>query len=75
MNRPTRCSTRKRRSTADERRELGNERLDIVRELQLPEVESEVQLWEGTVSQVLTSAIDRDSADLVVLGTRGGTGG
>ncbi|MFZ0978438.1 MAG: universal stress protein [Candidatus Acidiferrales bacterium] len=59
---------------ADEARELETKKLRTFLQTSFPEVESEVQLWEGTVSQVLTSAIDRDSADLVVLGTHGRTG-
>ena len=60
--------------TADEARELETKKLRTFLQTSFPEVESEVQLWEGTVSQVLTSAIDRDVADLVVLGTHGRTG-
>ncbi|MGO9588747.1 MAG: universal stress protein [Candidatus Acidiferrales bacterium] len=60
--------------TADEARELETKKLRAFLQTSFPEIESEVQLWEGTVSQVLTSAIDRDTADLVVLGTHGRTG-
>ena len=59
---------------ADEARNLETKRLRAFLQTELPDIESEVQLWEGTVSQVLASAIDRDSADLVVLGTHGRTG-
>ncbi len=59
---------------ADEARELHTKKLRAFLQTSFPDVENEVQLWEGTVSQVLTSAIDRDSADLVVLGTHGRTG-
>jgi nucleotide-binding universal stress UspA family protein len=60
--------------TADEARELQTKKLRAFLQTSFPGVENEVQLWEGTVSQVLTSAIARDSADLVVLGTHGRTG-
>lgn len=60
--------------TADEAREFETKKLRTFLQTSFPEVESEVQLWEGTVSQVLTSAIDRDVADLVVLGTHGRDG-
>jgi nucleotide-binding universal stress UspA family protein len=60
--------------TADQARELETKRLRAFLQASFPEIENEVQMWEGTVSQVLTSAIDRDSADLVVLGTHGRTG-
>lgn len=59
---------------ADEARELETKKLRAFLQNSFPTVESEVQIWEGTVSQVLTSAIDRDAADLVVLGTHGRTG-
>ena len=59
---------------ADDARELHTKKLRAFLQSSFPDVENEVQLWEGTVSQVLTSAIDRDSADLVVLGTHGRTG-
>jgi nucleotide-binding universal stress UspA family protein len=60
--------------TADEARELQTKKLRAFLQTSFPGVEDDVQLWEGTVSQVLTSAIDRESADLVVLGTHGRTG-
>jgi nucleotide-binding universal stress UspA family protein len=59
---------------ADQVRELETKRLRAFLQSSFPEVENEVQLWEGTVSQVLTSAIDRDRADLIVVGTHGRTG-
>jgi nucleotide-binding universal stress UspA family protein len=60
--------------TADQARELATKKLRAFLQSSFPDVENEVQLWEGTVSRVLTSAIDRDTADLVVLGTHGRTG-
>ena len=60
--------------TADQARELETKKLRAFLQSSFPDVENEVQLWEGTVSQVVTSAIDRDKADLVVLGTHGRTG-
>jgi nucleotide-binding universal stress UspA family protein len=59
---------------ADEARELETKKLRAFLQTSFPEIESEVQIWEGTVPQVLTSAIDRAHADLVVLGTHGRTG-
>lgn len=59
---------------ADQARDLETKKLRALLQNSFPTVESEVQIWEGTVSQVLTSAIDRDAADLVVLGTHGRTG-
>ncbi|HTX14864.1 MAG TPA: universal stress protein [Candidatus Baltobacteraceae bacterium] len=60
--------------TADEARELEMKKLRAHLQTSFPDVDSEVETWEGTVSQVLASAIDRDRADLVVLGTHGRTG-
>lgn len=60
--------------TADQARDLETKKLRAFLQTSFPDIESEVQIWEGTVSQVLTSAIDRDRADLVVLGTHGRTG-
>jgi len=60
--------------TADQARELETKKLRAFLQTSFPDIENEVQLSEGTVSQVLTSAIDRDNADLVVLGTHGRTG-
>jgi nucleotide-binding universal stress UspA family protein len=60
--------------TADQARNLEVKRLRAFLETSFPDIDSGVQIWEGTVSQVLTSAIDRDNADLVVLGTHGRTG-
>jgi nucleotide-binding universal stress UspA family protein len=59
---------------ASEARDLQSKKVQTTLHTSYPEIESDVQMWEGTVSQVLTSAIDRDAADLVVLGTHGRTG-
>jgi len=59
---------------ADQTRERETKQVRTFLQTSFPEIESEVQVWEGTVSQVLTSAIDRDHADMIVLGTHGRTG-
>lgn len=60
--------------TIDEARELDTKKLRAFLQTSFPDIENEVQIWEGTVPQVLASAIDRDNADLIVLGTHGHTG-
>ncbi|HEX4003564.1 MAG TPA: universal stress protein [Candidatus Acidoferrales bacterium] len=59
---------------ADEARKLESKKVRETLQTSYPDIETNVQTWEGSVSQVLTSAIDRDSADIVVLGTHGRTG-
>jgi nucleotide-binding universal stress UspA family protein len=58
----------------DEARDLESKKLREFLQAASPDVESEVQVWEGPVQQVLTSAVTRDNADLVVVGTHGRTG-
>jgi nucleotide-binding universal stress UspA family protein len=58
----------------DQARHLEATKVQGILRATQPEIENDVQMWEGTVSEVLTTAIDRDSADLVVLGTHGRTG-
>jgi len=58
----------------DEARKLESKKMQAFLQESYPDVETNVQMWEGAVPQVLTSAIARDSADLVVLGTHGRTG-
>lgn len=59
---------------ADEARQEETKKLRTFLQTSFPEIESDVQVWEGAVSQVLTSAVTRDHADLIVLGTHGRTG-
>ena len=59
---------------ADEARDLESKKLREFLQAASPDVESDVQIWEGPIPQVLTAAISRDHADLVVVGTRGRTG-
>lgn len=59
---------------ADQARDIESAKLREFLQAASPDVESEVQVWEGSVQQVLTSAIARDNADLVVVGTHGRTG-
>jgi nucleotide-binding universal stress UspA family protein len=59
---------------ANQGRDLETKKLRAFLQASFSDIKSEVQIWEGTVSQVLASAIDRDHADLVVLGTHGRTG-
>jgi nucleotide-binding universal stress UspA family protein len=58
----------------DQTRDLETKKLRAFLQTSFPKIESEVQIWEGPLSQVLASAIVRDRADLVVLGTHGHTG-
>lgn len=58
----------------DEARNLETQRLRDSLQTQFPNVENEIQVWEGTVEHVLAASVDRANADLVVLGTRGRTG-
>lgn len=58
----------------DEARDLESTKLREFLHATSPEVESDVQIWEGNIPQVVTSAIERDEADLVVVGSQGRTG-
>ena len=59
---------------ADRARDVQTKKIRAFLQTSFPDIQSEVEIWEGPVSQVLTSAIDRDSADLIVVGTHGRTG-
>jgi len=59
---------------ADEIRDRETQRLRDSLRISFPHVENEVEIWEGTVGRVVAASVDRDHADLVVLGTRGRTG-
>jgi nucleotide-binding universal stress UspA family protein len=59
---------------ADQARNLKSKKVRGILHAADPEIENDIQMWEGTFSEVLTTAIDRDSADLVVLATHGRTG-
>jgi len=58
----------------DEARNLETQRLRDSLQTQFPDVENEIQVWEGTVERVVAASVDRVNADLIVLGTRGRTG-
>jgi nucleotide-binding universal stress UspA family protein len=58
----------------DEARNLETQRLRDSLQSEFPDVENEIQLWEGPVERVVTASVDRAKADLIVLGTRGRTG-
>jgi len=58
----------------DQARELQLKKARAFLQASFPQIENDVQVWEGPVWQVLASAIERDNADLIVLGTHGHTG-
>lgn len=59
---------------ADQAREVETKKLRALLQTSFPDTEHEVQIWEGPVSEVISSAIGRNHADLVVLGTHGRSG-
>lgn len=58
----------------DEARALETKRLQQSIQTFFPDVDHEVQVWEGVTGQVVPASIARANADLVVLGTHGRTG-
>ncbi|MGA3294170.1 MAG: universal stress protein [Candidatus Acidiferrales bacterium] len=58
----------------DEARALETKKLQELLHASLPDVDHEIQVWEGTVGHVVSASVERVDADMVVLGTRGRTG-